>query len=171
MSDLENETFGAGNSESGEPDLLNNEGADQHVDENEEPLEDEISESDAAISGNDQVSAVAEWKEKREAEIAARDQADQEAKQKLQEDAVKHIDDFYETYNGKKSQQLETVKRESEEYLKKRNEFFSQENTTTWDRVLQLINEDDADVLGGRDRSKFKEILQRLKGNASAPGA
>lgn len=167
MSDLENETFAAGNNANGEPDLLENES----VNENQGQFQDEIDGSEVATTGSNNVSAVAEWKEKREAQIEARDKADREAKERLQEEAVKHIDDFYENYNRKKSQQLETVKKESEEFLKKKNEFFSQENTTTWDRVLQLINEDDADVLGGRDRSKFKEILQRLKGNTSAPAA
>lgn len=164
MSDLENETFAAGNNENGEPDLLENE----TENENQGQFQDE---SEVATTGSNNVSAVAEWREKRQTQIEARDKADREAKERLQEEAVKHIDDFYENYNRKKSQQLETVKKESEEFLKKKNEFFSQENTTTWDRVLQLINEDDADVLGGRDRSKFKEILQRLKGNTSAPAA
>lgn len=114
---------------------------------------------------------IAEWKQKREAKIAERDEADAKAKEELKEEAMKHIDQFYENYNLKKSQQLEDVKRESEEFQKKRDDFSSQEGTTTWDRVLQLINEDDADQVAGRDKSKFKEILQRLKGNTSAPGA
>lgn len=166
MSDLENETFAAGNSETGEPDLLETGHSDEGLNEKQEEFEDETS---GAGTGN--FSAVEEWERKREAQIESRDQEDREAKEKLREEAVKHIDDFYENYNRKKAQHLETVKQESEEFLKKKNEFFSQENTTTWDRVLQLINQDDADVLGDRDRSKFKEILQRLKGNANAPGA
>ncbi|CAI7138123.1 BEM_collapsed_G0022600.mRNA.1.CDS.1 [Saccharomyces cerevisiae] len=88
----------------------------------------------------------------------------------LQDEAIKHIDDFYDSYNKKKEQQLEDAAKEAEAFLKKRDEFFGQDNTT-WDRALQLINQDDADIIGGRDRSKFKEILLRLKGNAKAPGA
>ena len=116
-------------------------------------------------------SVIAEWKQKREAELAERDEADAKAKGELKEEAIKHIDEFYENYNRKKSQQLEDVRREAEEFQKSRDEFSSQEGTTTWDRVLQLINEDDADQVAGRDKSKFKEILQRLKGNTAAPGA
>lgn len=91
-------------------------------------------------------------------------------KKELQDEAIKHIDDFYDSYNKKKEQQLEDAAKEAEAFLKKRDEFFGQDNTT-WDRALQLINQDDADIIGGRDRSKFKEILLRLKGNAKAPGA
>ncbi|QLG74453.1 hypothetical protein HG535_0G03360 [Zygotorulaspora mrakii] len=114
---------------------------------------------------------IAAWKEKRQAEIEEKDASDEQERKELKEEAVKHIDDFYDNYNRKKEQQLETVRREAEEFLKKKDNFFSQDNTTTWDRALQLINEDDADILGGRDRSKFKEILQRMKGNTNAPGA
>lgn len=124
-----------------------------------------------SFEGENGSSAIAEWKEKREAEIAERDAADDEAKKELREEAVKHIDDFYDSYNQKKEQQLENVRKAAEEFQKSRDEFSSQEGTTTWDRVLQLINEDDADQVAGRDKSKFKEILQRLKGNTAAPGA
>ncbi|CCH59480.1 hypothetical protein TBLA_0B06570 [Henningerozyma blattae CBS 6284] len=95
----------------------------------------------------------------------------QKTKKKLQDAAIKHVDEFYESYNNKKEQQLKQVREEAEKFLKERDEFFNQENTTTWDRALQLINVDDADIVGGRDRSKFKEILLKLKGNANAPGA
>ncbi|GCF01355.1 clathrin light chain [Zygosaccharomyces mellis] len=114
---------------------------------------------------------IAEWKQRREVELNERDEADERAKGELKEEAIKHIDEFYENYNRKKSEQLEGVRREAEEFQKNRDEFSSQEGTTTWDRVLQLINEDDADQVAGRDKSKFKEILQRLKGNTAAPGA
>lgn len=114
---------------------------------------------------------IAEWKQKRESELAERDEADSKAKGELKEEAIKHIDEFYENYNRKKSEQLEGVRKEAEEFQKSRDEFSAQEGTTTWDRVLQLINEDDADQVAGRDKSKFKEILQRLKGNTEAPGA
>ena len=80
------------------------------------------------------------------------------------------MDDFYDNYNRKKEQQLKNTKSEAEKFLKERAEFLNQ-NNTTWDRVLQLINVDDADLVGGRDRSKFKEILVKLKGNKNAPGA
>ncbi|QLQ81122.1 hypothetical protein HG537_0E04770 [Torulaspora globosa] len=155
MSDFEVENLSA--TGVSEPDLLETDG------------EDKMQGQESSESRKGDVRR--KWKEMREAEIAARDKADRQAKEKLQEAAIKHIDDFYENYNRKKAQQLEEVKREADEFLRKKQEFFSQENTTTWDRALQLINEDDADILGNRDRSKFKEILQKLKGNPQAPGA
>lgn len=169
MSDLETGNLSATTAGVSEPDLL--ETGEENKMQYEESGESELNEFPGASSEGSNGDAIRSWREKREADIASRDKADQEAKKKLQEAAVKHIDDFYENYNRKKAQQLEEVRREAEEFLRKKQEFFSQENTTTWDRALQLINEDDADILGNRDRSKFKEILQRLKGNPQAPGA
>lgn len=140
----------------------------QAAPENDE--DDEFGEPQAATSTTTPSEAISHWKERRDLEISQRDQADEEAKEQLQEEAVKHIDNFYENYNKKKQQQLETTSKEAEQFLKERDEFFAQKNTT-WDRALQLINTDDADVVGDRDRSKFKEILLRLKGNEKAPGA
>ncbi|CCC67261.1 hypothetical protein NCAS_0A07030 [Naumovozyma castellii] len=114
--------------------------------------------------------AVTEWRERRVEEIKKLDEANEKAKGELQDEAVKHIDNFYEDYNRKKEQQIEVTQKEAEEFLKERDQFFQQDNTT-WDRVLQLINTEDADSVAGRDRSKFKEILQRLKGKTDAPGA
>ncbi|KAL3229736.1 Clathrin light chain [Nakaseomyces bracarensis] len=132
-------------------------------------LDDDFGEMHQAV-GEDRSKYVQDWKEKRDAEIREKDSAEAAAKEKLQDEAIKYIDDFYETYNKKKEQQIDVTTKESEEFLKEREQFFSQDNTT-WDRVLQLINVDDADVIGGRDRSKFKEILQRLKGKTGVPGA
>lgn len=123
-----------------------------------------------SLSNPDAEKTINEWREKTEKEITERDANLEKSKSQLQEDAVKHIDDFYESYNTKKQQQIDSTRKEEEDFLKKRDEFFAQDNTT-WDRVLQLINQDDANVVGGRDRTKFKEILQRLKGKTDAPGA
>lgn len=114
--------------------------------------------------------AIKNWQELRNLEISARDKANIEAKKRLQEEATKYVDDFYDNYNKKKLQQLETTRAEADAFLRKRDEFFNQ-NNTHWDRVLQLINLNDSDELGGRDRSKFKEILLKLKGCNNAPGA
>ncbi|KOG99654.1 clathrin light chain CLC1 [Saccharomyces eubayanus] len=118
----------------------------------------------------DRSEVVDQWKQRRATEIHQKDVKDEESKKELQDEAVKHVDKFYDSYNKKKEQQLEDASKDAEAFLKKRDEFFGQDNTT-WDRVLQLINQDDADVIGSRDRSKFKEILLRLKGNSKAPGA
>lgn len=113
---------------------------------------------------------IANWKETRNKEIKERDEKDEREKTELQDEAIKYIDDFYESYNKKKQQQIDVAKKESEKFLEDRDKFFNQDNTT-WDRVLQLINQEDADIVSGRDRSKFKEILLRLKGKAGVPGA
>lgn len=114
---------------------------------------------------------ISEWKQARESEIAKRDERESKEKTDLQNEAITYIDEFYENYNKKKQEGIEATQNAAKEFLAKRDQFFQQEGTTTWDRALQLINEDDAAVVNGRDRSKFKEILQKLKGKVNAPGA
>ena len=114
---------------------------------------------------------ISEWKKSREAEISKRDERESKEKNDLQNEAITYIDEFYENYNKKKQEGIEATQIAAKEFLAKRDQFFQQEGTTTWDRALQLINEDDAAVVNGRDRTKFKEILQRLKGKVNAPGA
>ncbi|KAH3899062.1 clathrin light chain CLC1 SCDLUD_004484 [Saccharomycodes ludwigii] len=115
--------------------------------------------------------ALEQWKEVRDAEIKQKDETDKQAKDNLIKEATADIDQFYEDYSKKKQVKLDETAKEAEEFSKQKEQFFTQKDTTTWDRVLQLINTDDADVIGGRDRSKFKEILLKLKGNEKAPGA
>lgn len=113
---------------------------------------------------------ISKWKQRRADEIDNIETKITAEKKDLEEQAVKHIDDFYDNYNRRKQQQLEVTKKEAEEFMKQRSQFFQQQNTT-WDRVIQLINEDDADIISDRDRSAFKEILLRLKGKTNVPGA
>ena len=136
----------------------------------QEPASEAASGSSSGFTNPDADRIIAEWREKRAKEIEERDSEYSQAKIELQEEAVKYIDNFYDDYNKKKQQQSEVTRKEAEEFLEARDKFFVQDNTT-WDRVLQLINLDDAVVLNGRDRSKFKEILQRLQGKPDAPGA
>lgn len=114
---------------------------------------------------------ISEWKESHQREIEDRDQRETEEKTTLQNEAITYIDEFYETYNNKKQEAIAASEAAAKEFIENRDKFFQQEGTTTWDRAFQLINEEDAAVVGGRDRTKFKEILQRLQGKADAPGA
>ncbi|AMD22165.1 HGL175Wp [Eremothecium sinecaudum] len=131
--------------------------------------EDRYVASDSSSVAEESKEIMNNWKKRRELEIEERDRVEEEAKRKLQEEAEQHINDFYDVYNKKKQHQLEQSKAEAEQFLKEREEFFNQDNTL-WDRVLQLINVDDADQIGDRDRSKFKEILLKLQGDKNAPG-
>ncbi|CCF60448.1 hypothetical protein KAFR_0K00920 [Kazachstania africana CBS 2517] len=163
-------------------DLLNNSDEEQFSSEQQnQEDQDELAELQAAspalpsqapqeTTNSDAAEIINKWRESRDKQVHERDETLKSQKSGLQEQAIKYIDDFYANYNEKKEQNIKTVSQESEEFLSKRDQFFTQDNTT-WDRVLQLINEDDADIVGGRDRSKFKEILQRLKGKVDAPGA
>lgn len=120
---------------------------------------------------NDAQRIISEWKESHEKEISERDQRETEENTDLQNEAITYIDEFYETYNKKKQEGIQTSEAAAKEFIEKRDQFFQQEGTTTWGRAFQLINEDDAAVVSGRDRTKFKEILQRLQGKVDAPGA
>lgn len=114
---------------------------------------------------------ISEWRETHQKEIASRDEKEDKEKNELQNEAITYIDEFYETYNKKKEEGISTTQAAAQGFIEKRDIFFQQEDTTTWDRAFQLINEDDAAVVNGRDRTKFKEILQRLQGKVDAPGA
>lgn len=112
-----------------------------------------------------------QWRESYNKEIQDRDEREAGEKDTLQKDAINYIDEFYDNYDKKKQEGINTSQAAAKEFIAKRDQFFQQEGTTTWDRAFQLINEDDAAVVGGRDRTKFKEILQRLQGKVDAPGA
>ncbi|CCD24523.1 clathrin light chain CLC1 NDAI_0D02090 [Naumovozyma dairenensis CBS 421] len=140
----------------------------ENIVKNESHLESATKSQQATPSGPSE--AVTQWRENRANAIREKDEADYKEKASLQEEATEYILNFYEEYNAKKEKQIEITQKESEEFLQHRDEFFAQDNTT-WDRVLQLINLDDADVFAGRDRSKFKEILLKLKGKTEVPGA
>lgn len=53
---------------------------------------------------------------------------------------------------------MEDAAKEAEAFLKKRDEFFGQDNTT-WDRALQLINQDDADIIGVETGLSLKKFF------------
>lgn len=143
--------------------------AEQYEEEEDEEFgEPQISSVEPVI--REKSEALKHWQERRELEIAERDQAEEKAKLELQEEATKHIDDFYDNYNMKKQKSIEETKGEAQKFLAELQNFVSQDNTI-WNKALQLLNVEDADVVDGRDRSKFKEILQRIKNNTNAPGA
>lgn len=51
----------------------------------------------------DRSEVVDQWKQRRAVEIHEKDLKDEELKKELQDEAIKHIDDFYDSYNKRRN--------------------------------------------------------------------
>lgn len=109
------------------------------------------------------------WKERRNLEIEERERVSSIRKEELVNKAQEQIDDFYDNYNNKKEEQAKEVLKEEETFLKKRDEFLK--HGTLWDRVNELVGEIGEVADGKSDKSRFKDLLTKLKGKENVPGA
>ncbi|WLF80154.1 Clathrin light chain [Lodderomyces elongisporus] len=135
--------------------------------------------SGSQVKDLSQSEPIKEWKQRRDLEIEEREKVNSQKKQDILKKAQSTIDDFYENYNAKKETGSKKLQKEEEEFLKKRDGFLK--NGTLWDRVYELIegvgelNTGDKDkedpVVSSRDKSRFNEVLKKLKGKADVPGA
>ncbi|CAI5759460.1 unnamed protein product [Candida verbasci] len=114
---------------------------------------------------------IKEWKHRRDLEIQQREKVNEKKKNDILEKAQSTIDDFYENYNLKKENHSKDLKKEIEEFISKRDNFLK--NGTLWDRVNELIDNvgELPETDDTRDKSKFKELLKKLKGKDNVPGA
>lgn len=110
-----------------------------------------------------------EWAQRRQLEIEERDKQSAKKKAEIVAAAEQSIDDFYDNYNSKKEQLAEAVAKEEKEFLEKRDGFLAR--GTLWDRVNEIIDEVGDLDLNGRDKSRFKGLLTKLKGKENVPGA
>ncbi|KAK6464149.1 clathrin light chain [Scheffersomyces coipomensis] len=111
-----------------------------------------------------------EWKERRDLEIKEREAANSKKKDDIVNKARQTVDDFYDNYNNKKEQHSKEILKEQEDYLEKRDKFL--QRGTLWDRVNELVGEvGELPESENRDKSKFKELLTKLKGKENVPGA
>ncbi|EAZ63919.1 hypothetical protein PICST_75094 [Scheffersomyces stipitis CBS 6054] len=111
-----------------------------------------------------------EWKQRRDLEISERESANSKKKQEIVAKAQQTVDDFYDNYNIKKEQHSKEVLKEQDEYLEKRDGFLKR--GTLWDRVNEIVSEvGDLPESEDRDKSRFKDLLGKLKGKENAPGA
>ncbi|CAK9440995.1 uncharacterized protein LODBEIA_P48640 [Lodderomyces beijingensis] len=147
-------------------------------DEKEGKNGEEEEEFEGFSSGSKDLSSsepIKEWKQRRDLEIEEREKVSRQKKQDLLAKAQQTIDDFYENYNLKKEKHSQTVVSEQEKFLAKRDGFLK--NGTLWDRVNELIDnvgelsKNDSEAESSRDKTRFKEILKKLKGKADVPGA
>ncbi|KAJ8141641.1 hypothetical protein OY671_005195 [Metschnikowia pulcherrima] len=110
-----------------------------------------------------------EWQQRRELEIAEREKANAKKKAEIIASAQQSIDDFYDNHNNKKEEHAKQVLKEQEEFLEKRDGFLTR--GTLWDRVNELVKEAGEGSDSGRDKSRFKGLLTKLKGKENVPGA
>lgn len=110
-----------------------------------------------------------EWKQRRDLEIEERDRVNSKKKEEIVTSAQQNIDDFYDNYNSKREQHTKEIEAEEKEFLEKRDNFLK--NGTLWDRVNQLVDGVGELPEDGRDKSRFKGLLSKLKGKENVPGA
>lgn len=112
---------------------------------------------------------IKEWKQRRDLEIEEREKKNKAKKQEILDTAKSTIDDFYENYNLKRDSHSKEILAEQDEFINKRDDFLGR--GTLWDRVNELIQDVGELPNGDRDKTRFKEILTKLKGKENAPGA
>ncbi|RMZ81706.1 hypothetical protein DV737_g2439, partial [Chaetothyriales sp. CBS 132003] len=111
------------------------------------------------------------WREKRDADIARRDEASERKKAETVATAQKDIDSFYDSYNRKVDRQKTQVAKEAEEFLAKREDTTA--GGTSWERIAKLVDLSGKGHSGGGEGSskkRMRELLISLKGDKDAPG-
>lgn len=112
---------------------------------------------------------IKEWRQRRDLEIEEREKANAKKKEDIRKKAEQTIDDFYSNYNEKKEKHAKEVVDEQTKFTEKGATFLSR--GTLWDRVDELIKEVGEVPSEGRDKTRFKEVLTKLKGKENVPGA
>lgn len=116
--------------------------------------------------------AVREWREKRDAQIASRDEVSASKKAETVKAAQDAIDEFYENYNNRRDKQVAQTRKEAEEFLAKREDTTS--GGTSWERISKLVDLSGKGQGGGAPgtgKAKMREMLINLRKDENAPGA
>ncbi|KAL8928830.1 MAG: hypothetical protein Q9208_001608 [Pyrenodesmia sp. 3 TL-2023] len=112
------------------------------------------------------------WREKRDADIARREEAASTKKSERIQKARRDIDDFYENYNAKKEKSIARTRNEAKEFLDNRQD--TSAGGTSWERVAKLVDLSGKGAKGGAaggGKEKFRELLMDLRKDEKAPGA
>lgn len=115
---------------------------------------------------------IREWREKRDAQIAKRDEISSNKKAETVKAAQEAIDEFYENYNNRRDKQVAQTKREAEEFLNKREDTTS--GGTTWERISKIVDLSGKGAAGGAagtGKHRMREMLVGLRKDENAPGA
>lgn len=125
----------------------------------------------------DEPQVIKAWREKRDADIKARDAASKTRRQETITKAERAIDSFYEEYANKKERNIRENKERETEFLRTLSESLS--SGTTWSRICDLVDLQNSQSKtlartgpDTTDITRFKEVLLRLKREGeAAPGA
>ncbi|KAJ5990956.1 hypothetical protein N7522_011163 [Penicillium canescens] len=115
---------------------------------------------------------VREWREKRDAEIARREEIAAEKKAERIAKAKEDIDAFYLSYNNKADKGRAQTRTEAEQFLASRED--TSAGGTSWERIAKLVDVSGKGSAGGASGSgkeRFRELLIELKKDQEAPGA
>jgi len=126
----------------------------------------------ATATDEEESEPVRQWREKRDADLARRDEASAKKKEETVNTARTDIDSFYESYNRKTDKQKAQTAQEAEEFLKNREDTTA--GGTAWERIAKLADLSGKGHVGGgkgSTKERMREILLSLKGDKDAPGA
>lgn len=115
---------------------------------------------------------IKEWRTKRDAQIARRDEISAEKKAETIKQAQQDIDAFYEEYNNKKERGITQTRREADEFLNSIDDTTA--GGTSWERIAKLVDlsgKGSAGGASGSSKERFREILLSLRKDEKAPGA
>jgi hypothetical protein len=113
-----------------------------------------------------------QWREKRDADVAARDKVSADRKAQTIKQAQQDIDDYYENYNDKKEKAIAQTRKAAEEFLNARDDTTA--GGTSWDRIAKLVDLSGKGVkggAGGSGKERMRELLISLRKDENAPGA
>ncbi|KIW04556.1 uncharacterized protein PV09_04308 [Verruconis gallopava] len=115
---------------------------------------------------------IRQWRERRNAEIARRDEISQAKKESTIKEAQQALDDFYNNYNDKKEKNIAQTRREAEQFLESRDDTTA--GGTSWERIAKLVDISGKGAkggAGGSGKERFRELLVSLRKDENAPGA
>jgi len=113
-----------------------------------------------------------EWRNKRDADISARDKISTDRKTTTTNEAREALDDFYDNYNNKKDKNIAETRRLAQEFLNARDDTTA--GGTSWDRIGKLVDlsgKGPKGGAGGSGKERMRELLVSLRKDEKAPGA
>ncbi|KXJ92778.1 clathrin light chain [Microdochium bolleyi] len=126
----------------------------------------------AYVEEEQEPEVIKEWREKRDAANAKRQEQFEQQKAETVKEAQQNIDDFYENYNNKKEKTIAQTRKDEEAFLASRDDTTS--GGTSWERISKLVDISGKGSKGGASGSgkeRFRELLTTLKKDEKAPGA
>ncbi|KAL1967352.1 hypothetical protein VTN77DRAFT_3398 [Rasamsonia byssochlamydoides] len=115
---------------------------------------------------------IREWRARRDADIARREEASAAKKAATIKKAQEDIDDFYVSYGNRADKARAQTRAEAEQFLANRED--TAVGGTSWERIAKLVDISGKGARGGASGSgkeRFRELLLDLRKDPNAPGA